>query len=110
MKREATKEITICDACGKEVDLGSTCDTCGKDLCWDCRKENLVVYNHAVYFSGSGDGKYCVGCDANHRSSGTDERWNAYQEIVALKEEMKAFGEDFKKRQDAAESLVKKFS
>lgn len=108
MKRKATKEITICDKCGKEASLPQSCDTCGRDVCWDCRDEELAVYPHSVLFSGSNDGYYCRACDAKHRASGGDSRWNAYQAIRALRIEQDRWHEDFKTRREDAEARLQR--
>lgn len=64
MKKVIRKEVTLCDACGRETYIAK-CLGCGVEHCYDCQKQLGVEYRHGVSFSGSGDGYFCLKCDAN---------------------------------------------
>ena len=108
MKKKIQKEVVFCDSCGKEDPWGliTRCDACGKEYCMECRKENVVSYQHGVSCSGSGDGEFCRSCD-NDPPLKFRPLLEAYRTIKTLREESNAYYDDFKKRQDNAEALVK---
>ena len=107
MKKTIEKETHFCDSCGKEEgQYIYTCDECGKELCFDCRKTQAKEYPHSVSCSGSGDGLYCVECDAKLLKAGTNKRHQAFRGIERLRLESRAFYEDFKNRCEVAEKLV----
>jgi hypothetical protein len=111
MKKTKTIEIECCDIC-KGESLIQTCNSCGTMLCWDHREEYGVVYSHAVYFSGSGDGFYCKECDSKLLKSGKDKKHNAYRAVGALRTELKTWNSNFDLRKSKAEehlqTLLKK--
>jgi len=110
MKKSITKEVVCCDKCGEEVGYSNPCMECGIEMCYDCRKIHGVEYNHAVHFSGSNDGLYCKPCDVKLTKSANDKRHNAYLAVKSLRDELKEWSDKFKKRQNAAEDLVRSFS
>ncbi len=107
MKKKITKEATFCDNCGKETYV-AVCLRCGAEHCYDCQKKIGVEYTHAVNFSGSGDGYYCVACDSFLRKRGGDSLHTAYLGIKRLKNEARGFYDDFKERSDKAEEKAAK--
>lgn len=109
MRKIVSKEVTICDNCGKEGYV-ETCLRCGVEYCWKCRKDLGVEYSHGVDFSGSGDGYYCASCDVYLRQHGGDSLHLAYLEIQKLKREASGFYADFKIRQDEAEAKIKQLN
>lgn len=107
MQKQVMKTVHVCDHCGSEECYGNDgCLGCGVEHCYECKKTEGRVYNHAVSFSGSGDGYYCNVCDAKLTSDGTDKRHNAYREIAALRTEAQIWGEDFQRRQKVAEKAL----
>ena len=109
MKKTIQKETHVCDKCGKEESYITACMNCGTEMCYECWEKHGKKYNHAIYFQGSGDGSYCNLCDVKLTAAGTDKRHNAYRAIKSLKDELEAWHNDFKKRQEIAEKAVKAF-
>ncbi len=109
MKKTIQKEVKLCDKCGKEDSYPGACVCCGVEMCYECQREHGKSYNHAVYFQGSGDGFYCLPCDAKLTAEGKDKRHNAYRAVKSLKDELEAWHADFKRRQEAAEKAVASF-
>lgn len=108
MKTTITEEREVCDICQKvECYKWNACLACGKLICRECLETHGVEYQHSISCSGSGDGRYCLPCDARLRAEGTDKRHRAYLSIYSLRNELRGFNEDFKKRSDAAEALLK---
>jgi hypothetical protein len=103
MKITKTVEASICDFCGTDRSVFFHCCACGKDACWDCHNKVGVEYKHGVYCGGSGDGYYCHDCDATDKSP----LHSAYQGIRSLRLEEQDFYQDFRKRVNEAESLMK---
>lgn len=101
MKKTIQTEVTICDNC-KEQSYCESCLSCGVDHCWRCRDKCGHEYKQGLYISGSGDGYYCNACDAKMALS-DDKRYAAYRKIHELREESKAWNEDFEKRRRQAE-------
>lgn len=128
MPRQTSRTITmlLCDGCDKETASCSNCLSCNKVFCFDCAfytadrvEENIrqgrtdnhdihcVKYEHAVHFSGSYDGLYCLECDSKLTVSGTDKLHNMYRQIKALRLEEKTFYDGFKVRYEAVEKALK---
>lgn len=107
MKKSVTEERTVCDFCKVNDAAYSKCTGCGKDICYECKTIHAISYDHAVYFQGSGDGLYCVECDRRLRAA-QDPLHMAYEHVKALRNEMVGWGENFKKRSDAAEAKLKR--
>lgn len=107
MKKTIKKEVTLCDGCGKETDYNYSCDTCGKEFCYECQKTAITTYSEGVYHSSSNDGLYCLSCNAEHKASGGNRRWNSYQVIASLGLEARAWQADFERRKEIAEMEVK---
>lgn len=107
MKKTETVEKIICDFCEVNEAAYRPCMGCGKAICYDCRKTVAKEYNHAVYFQGSDDGLYCLECDIRLTATG-DPLHASYRVIGFLCDEMKGWGEDFKKRSDKAEANLKR--
>ncbi len=107
MKKIIKKEITFCDKCDKEYPYLNKCLNCNVEMCYDCVQKHGESYDHAVYFRGSGDGFYCKPCNQELKSIGKDKRYNAYLTIRLLQDELETWGNDFKKRQDNAERILK---
>ena len=107
MKKEVTIVKSFCDTCGKEASSYSNCDHCGKELCYDCAKLELKDYKHAVSFSGSGDGSYCLACDAELIVTG-NRKHSAYRKIESLRNEAASFYADHAKRAKKAEEDLAK--
>lgn len=105
MKKTVTKEVTCCDCCEKEEYL-TTCMNCGIEHCYDCEKTEGKKYVHAVNFSGSGDGYYCKKCDTDLISNRISPRHIAYRKIESLRNESKAWNENFRLRANEAEQEV----
>lgn len=93
MKKKVTIEQVFCDFCGKPAGHVK-CISCGKDFCYDCLDLNAVEYKHSVYFSGSGDGTYCLTCNEEKLMNG-DPLHRAYRKIQSLRNELTGFQEDF---------------
>lgn len=110
MKRTISKEVVCCDKCYTEIGYSNPCMSCGAELCYECKKKHGVEYNHAVYFSGSGDGFYCNPCDVKLTKSGKDKRHNAYLAVKSLRDELEAWSVNFKSRQLVAEDVVKRLA
>ena len=107
MKKEVTKIVHCCDACGAAQDYGiDLCLGCGAEHCSACKKTHGVEYKHGVNFSGSDDGYYCHQCDARLTKSGEDKLHCAYRQIARLRVEGEAFSADFRKRVQTAEADV----
>jgi len=107
MKKEIKKEVTFCDRCKKEGYV-TVCLNCGVEHCYECQKTSGKTYKHRVYFSGFGDGYYCNDCNADLLKSGTDDLFNAYQWVYALRLELEAYNADFEKRMNEAEENLKR--
>lgn len=108
MKKAVQVEVAVCDFCGTEQSWGcDACLRCGKHICYECKKTKAVEYTHGVHFSGSGDGAYCVTCNAAMEAN-PDQLFTAYQRIAALKAEARRFQHDFEARREAAEVALKK--
>jgi hypothetical protein len=82
MKKKITIEQTFCDECGKSECFYS-CLKCGKDFCYKCVETLAKKYSHAVYFTGSGDGVYCLKCDEILRNKG-DKLHTIYRKIESF--------------------------
>ena len=111
MKKEITKTVEFCDACGKECQYPSHCRECGRAFCYDCSKEYSVTYLHGVHFGGSGDGCYCIACDEALRKipdrSKETKLHQAYLKISSLRLEYNKLYEDIDKRTKVAEAELK---
>lgn len=107
MKKTMSKEVLLCDLCGKEQSYMEKCMNCATEMCYDCQKQSGRKYAHSVYCSGSGDGFYCNACDVSLTASGTNDRHKAYRAIKSLKNELHAWNEDFEKRHEAAKKHLK---
>lgn len=99
------QETHACDFCGTGQSYMDLCSSCGKDICYDCSKVKAVKYPHSTWASGSGDGLYCIKCDADKASS-PDRLWLAYAKIKSLRAEYKRFNDDFENRRMVAEKEV----
>ena len=109
MKKKINIEQAFCDVCGKEASGFNCCDICGKDFCYDCRDKYSIQYKHAVNFSGSGDGFYCLECDKKALESG-DKKHSLYRAIKALRNEEAGWYEDFRKRQKKVEEELERMN
>jgi len=107
MKKTIQKQVDCCDACAKEDTYVYACKNCGTEHCYDCRETEGKEYSHAINFSGSGDGYYCNKCDTELTRTKADKSHAAYRRIEALRNEAKAWGDDFRKRSDQAEAALK---
>jgi len=107
MKKIIKKEISCCDACGKEDVYVTACLYCGTEHCFECRQNSGKVYRHSVFFGGSDDGYYCNKCDNRLTKSNADGKHVAYQSIVSLQREHEAWNQNFKRRCDSAESTLR---
>ena len=105
MKKKVEMDMTFCDKCGKQ-DYVYTCIRCGYEVCYECRKSEMVEYTSGVHFSGSGDGCYCNNCDSILLVNGTDPLYNAYRNIKELKEENESSYLFFKNRSEQAENNI----
>lgn len=106
MKKEKVKFVHFCDGCDKEEGFMYSCDVCGDEYCYECvQKGLLITYQHGINFSGSGDGHFCTKCEANPPARFIP-LLAAYRTIGRLRDESRAYYEDFKKRQDEAEKSV----
>ena len=106
MKKTIAKDMHVCDACEAEDIHPKTCLRCGDEHCYACSQTQGVTFNHAVHFSGSGDGYYCAECAAIALRESDPIRL-AYQAIEDLRTEAKEWGEGFRTRQDEAEEHLK---
>lgn len=106
MKAQRTLQATIniCDFCGSDTCYKS-CDGCGKDICYNCRKNHAVEYSHAIFFSGSGDGLFCLQCDAAPPVT-VKLLHSAFRQIADLQKERRAWEESFKLRANEAEEAL----
>lgn len=103
MKKTITREVNFCDKCEVEASYPTTCIRCGLEVCYKCADKVGVTYAHGVYVSGSGDGFYCRPCDIVLYEAGDDPLYLAYRAVRVLRDEAKAIGQDFKRRQEMAE-------
>lgn len=109
MKRVESVERLICDVCETNGAYESdACLRCGKAFCYECQKTHAREYKHGVHFSGSGDGTYCLPCDALLRKEGTDPLHRAYLLVDALRMEEAGFYQSFKERAAKAEKDVER--
>jgi hypothetical protein len=106
MEQELLRKVISCDFCGAQESYMQACDNCGKDICYECKKRHAHIYAHAVHFSGSGDALYCNECDSKMFVIG-DVRHAKFVAIERLRNEEKAYWEDFKVRAKSAEDAVK---
>ena len=95
----------MCDVCGKDA-YGYSCLKCGIEHCWECSKKLGKIYHHAVSFSGSGDGYYCLNCDSLMRVERGNPLHNAYIQIENLRDEQNAYFKDFERRSKKAEEYL----
>lgn len=107
MRKTIQKEVDCCDACAKEDTYVYACKNCGTEHCYECRETEGKKYNHAVNFSGSGDGYYCNKCDARLTKTKENELHVAYCHVQSLRNEATAWSDDFRKRSDKAEAHLK---
>jgi hypothetical protein len=108
MKKTKTVETIVCDVCETRGAYKTCLGGCGKYICWECKSEGRAKeYAHAVYFSGSGDGTYCLECDKRLTAEGQPLH-AAYRVVGHLRDEMKRWGDDFKIRADKAEANLKR--
>lgn len=111
MKKELTKVVEFCDACGKEDDYPLHCKKCGRAFCYDCSKKYGIEYSHAVHFMGSGDGFYCNACDEELRKipdrSRTTQIHQAYLKISSLRSEEKRLYAELEIKERKAEAELK---
>ncbi len=106
MKKTVTKEVTICDHCGKETYV-DTCLHCGLEHCYKCRETEGTVYSYGVFIHGSGDGYYCGKCD-RELSLGNNKLYWAYRKIHQLSDEMVGWNARFTRRKEEAEKWLGK--
>ncbi len=108
MEKQVLKKIKFCDICGTDQSVFNTCSNCSKDFCYDCQKKNIAgqEFPHAVHFSGSTDCYLCMGCLASPAPK-VKTILSAYLKIQQLRNESKAFYDDFDVRCKAAETKVK---
>jgi hypothetical protein len=110
MRTQKLITVPACDFCEegeRNTNCYRRCDNCGKDAC-DKHQDAIVQFRHGVYFSGSDDGEYCVGCLEALRHEG-DARLKAFQQIQDLRDEAERWNEDFRKRATTAEAAVASF-
>lgn len=108
MKQTRTVEVEICDFCKEnEARYSAHCLRCNAIACYKCQETAGTEYQHAVYFSGSYDGWYCANCVAA-LTARPEPLFEAYRQIARLRAEVEVWGEDFKKRSDAAEESLNK--
>lgn len=112
MKKAIAKNVFICDECQeREVDYppNSECFRCHKIFCYECKDKRAVEYKHSVWFSGSGDGLYCVKCDdylAHY--PGEDKLFDAYVAILHLRNEEAEWAKTFKIKAQSVEDVLKR--
>ncbi len=108
MKKQTEKTITCCDNCQTDEHVFNNCAGCGKDFCFNCDKSKNVgqKFSGAVSFSGSGDCYICTTCLANPTPT-VQAILAAYLTIRQLRNESKAFYENFEKRVKEAEAKVR---
>ncbi len=99
-------EITLCDGCNKDVDYPRPCLRCGKAYCYECSKACTVEYAHAVSFSGSGDGRYCVPCDTFLQSN-PQPLHSAYLRIANLRAQQKRMYDEWEATAKLAEASLR---
>lgn len=107
MKKIEPIEVTYCDHCKKRVDYATKCMRCGVEHCWTCKGRAGKSYNHGVHVSGSGDGYYCLKCDAALAADGGDAVYNSYRDIANLRRQLDDWSRDFRLRQVAAETRLR---
>ena len=98
------KAVSFCDECGKEVHVQS-CLGCGVEHCFECRRKMGSEYEHAVHFSGTGDGYFCHKCDKTPPED-VKELHLAYQKIRALRNVEKNWHTHFDTRSKVAEEAL----
>lgn len=112
MKKDITKTVEFCDACGKEEPYPRHCTKCARAFCYGCSTQYTVEYPHSVHFGGSGDGCYCIACDEELRKipdrSGATRLHQAYLKVASLRlEEKRLYGELEKREHEVEEELQK---
>lgn len=109
MKKKSEKLIAFCDICESDDSVYYHCAGCGKDFCYNCQNKNSVgqKFVHAVCFSGSCDCFLCMDCLASPTPA-VKTMLAAYLKIQQLRNEAKAWNEDFDKRCKLAEAEVQK--
>lgn len=107
MKTTRTIEVAVCDLCGT-ADAGYyRCLGCHKDVCFDCAKSaKAKTFSAGVYFSGSGDGVFCIPCLTAPPPAIT-ELLAAYRDVDSLRAYLKAQDVENRVRVEAAESSLK---
>ncbi len=108
MRKMVSQEVVVCDVC-HDKSASYACGKCGKDFCYECFGKQGIRYTHGIYSSGSGDGYYCLDCNAALIAKPT-VLFSAYRTMAALKAEAEAWGTDFWKRADAAEAEIKRLA
>lgn len=106
MKKTVMKEVTLCDCCQKEGYL-TACINCKVEHCHDCTKTEGKTYVQAINYGGTGDGYYCKNCDIELMNVRNNPRHAAYRKIASLRNEAKAWSDDFRARADEAENELK---
>ena len=108
MKKKVEKTIDVCDNCGADDMVFYHCLGCGKDFCYNCNDKRNVgkKYIHSVNFSGPDDGYFCVAC-LSLPTPKVSKILKAYLKIESLRNEQKAWYEDFSKREKEAELALK---
>ncbi len=109
MKLTKTREVRCCDNCSKDNVFISACDNCGAEYCQTCKEGRLLDFQHAVYFSGSGDACYCIAC-VEKLTAANDPRLKAYLAIQDLRAESEEAGRKFKARVAQVEADVQRFA
>ena len=104
MKRVIQQESTFCDICTRGGAMYA-CLECKTDFCYGCSRTYTKEYHHGVHFSGSGDGRYCLTCDAKLAAS-RDQLYLAYKTIESLRDEEAGWAARFTKRMKEAENKV----
>lgn len=109
MKKLELRDVYACDCCGDKVNWPTNiCLNCGVMHCYDCCKTQGHVYTFEIHFScGSRDGYYCNACDEKLlQRENFNHIHDAYVRIEKMKNEEKAWIEDFKRRQKLVESAL----
>lgn len=102
MKKQITREETICDFC-HDATCFRQCRSCGKDVCYECEEKCGKRFQYEVFAGGSYDGFYCYDCLTN-KNLIDNKIYCTYARIEDLRQDYKRWYETWNKQVKIAEA------